>query len=178
MDSLKSTLPLERATERGLLWVVPERSSSPVAAVGSVAVAATSGALIAIGHRLGSAALPFAAVGAALLRGPASATDTRVVFAGVVVHVVTVLVWTLICVEIARVFALGAFAGVVVAASQFILSYFVARSTGGGLASALALGDRIVYAVVLAGALVVGMRFAFVRGVTSVHAQRNANDVM
>jgi len=38
--------------------------------------------------------------------------------------------------------------------------------SGSGLATVLALGDRIVYAVVLAGALVVGMRFAFPHVVT------------
>ena len=45
--------------------------------------------------------------------------------------------------------------------SQFTLSWIIAWSSGSGLASVLALGDRIVYALVLAGALVVGMRFAF-----------------
>jgi hypothetical protein len=50
---------------------------------------------------------------------------------------------------------------VLIASGQFILSWIIASSSGSGLATVLALGDRLVVAVVLAIALVVGMRFAF-----------------
>ena len=80
---------------------------------------------------------------------------------GLVLHAVAILVWTVVCVQLARAFARRDVAAGVVAVSQFMLSWIIAWSSGTGLASVLALGDRIVYAVVLAGALVVGMRFAF-----------------
>jgi hypothetical protein len=41
-----------------------------------------------------------------------------------------------------------------------VTSWIVTLSTGAGVASVLQLGDRIVFALVYALALVVGMRFA------------------
>ena len=83
------------------------------------------------------------------------------VVTGFVLHAAAIFVWSLICVQLARAFTRRDFAAGVVAASQFTVSWIIAWSSGSGLASVLALGDRIVYAVVLAGALIVGMRFAF-----------------
>ena len=144
-----------------LLWVVSARPISPVVVVGGVAAAATTGALVAVGHRLGSTGLPFASIAGVLFHQAAMASAARMVTAGVVLHGVAIFVWSLICVQLARAFTRRDIAAGVVAASQFTLSWIIAWSSGSGLASVLALGDRIVYALVLAGALVVGMRFAF-----------------
>jgi len=78
-----------------------------------------------------------------------------------VLHAAAIFVWSVICIQLARAFTRRDVAAGVVAVSQFIFSWIIAWSSGSGLASVLVLGDRIVYAVVLAGALVVGMRFAF-----------------
>jgi hypothetical protein len=148
---------------RGLLWVVTARPISSTIVVGSVAAAATSGALLAIGRRLGSALLPFAFVGAVPLHQATSVAPTAVVVIGLVLHLATIFVWSAIALFFARVGARRGVAAAIVSVMQFTLSWIVASSTGRGLSSALVLGDRVVYAVVLACALVVGMRFAFLR---------------
>lgn len=137
-----------------------ERESSPVFIVGCVVVAATTGALIAMGRRLGSPGFPFASIGAIVFRSSGFAIDLRSLVGGLLLHVVFVFLWSMLAVQLAR--GLGrALAAALTATTQFIVSWIVAWWSGSGLASALALGDRIVYAVVLAGALVIGMRFAF-----------------
>ena len=142
-----------------LLWVVSARPITPAVVVGGVAVAATTGALVAVGHRLGSTGLPFASIAGVPFHQAAS--SARMVTTGLVLHAVVIFVWSLICVQLARALARRDLAAGVVAASQFTFSWVIAWSSGSGLASVLALGDRIVYAVVLAGALAVGMRLAF-----------------
>ena len=149
-----------------MLWVVSARPITPAIVVGGVAAAATTGALVAVGHRLGSIALPFTSIGAVLLHESASAPATYMVVTGLVLHAAAIFLWSLICLQLARGFARRDIAAGLVAACQFTLSWIIASSSGSGLASVLALGDRIVYAVVLAGALVVGMRFAFSQRVT------------
>jgi hypothetical protein len=126
-----------------------------------MAGAATTGALVAIGHRLGGIGLPFAAVGEMLIHTAPFRAAPRTVVAGFVLHAVSVVVWSVICVLVAKRSGQRMLAAVFAATGQFIVSWIVARVSGNGLASALALGDRIVYALVLASALVVGMRFAF-----------------
>ena len=130
------------------------------AVVGCVAAAATTGALIAMGHRLGGVGIPFAAVGAVLLsRNPSGAA---VVTAGVVLHVAAMLVWSVVFVWLAeRLMRRDALAAALVAAGHFVVAWIVAWTTARGLSTVLTLGDRIALALVLAGALVVGMRFAF-----------------
>ena len=144
----------------GLLWGVQERETSPLLIVGCVAAAATIGALIAMGRRLGSTAFPFASIGAIVLRASGFAIDSRSLVAGVLLHVLFVFLWSALAVQLAR--GLGVtLSAVLTATTQFVVSWIVAWWSGSGLASALALGDRLVYAVVLASALAVGMRFAF-----------------
>jgi hypothetical protein len=152
-----------------LLWVVSARPISPAIVVGGVAVAATTGALVAVGHRLGSTGLPFASIAAVPFHQASVTSAARMVATGLVLHAAAIFVWSLICVQLARAFSRRDVAAGVVAASQFIFSWIIAWSSGSGLASVLVLGDRIVYAVVLAGALVVGMRFAF----SPVHKARD-----
>lgn len=134
---------------------------SPSIAVGALAAAATTGALIAIGHRLGGAGLPFAAIGAALFHETVSGRATGLIVAGLVAHVIAVFAWSWIAVWLvrARHWRVEAAALAVVVAAH-LFSWIDAWWTGAGLASAVTLGDRIVLAAVFAGALVVGMRFA------------------
>ena len=142
-----------------LHWVVPPRPLSPTVVVGGVAAAATTGALVAIGQRMGGVGVLFASISAMPFHRIATMT-THPILAGVVVHAAAIFLWSILYVQLARALARPALAAAIVAAIQFTLSWIIASSSGTGLASVLALGDRVVYAVVLAGALVVGMRFA------------------
>ncbi len=148
-----------------LLWVVPGRPISPTVVVGSVAAAATTGALVAIGHRLGSAGIPFAAI-SAVVHHSAATSATFTIISGLLYHAASVFLWGALCVQLARAFARRGLAAVLTAACQFTLVWLFAWSSGSGLATVVPLGDRIVYAVVLTGALVVGMRIAFSRPAT------------
>ena len=141
---------------------MPSQPTSAGLVVGSVASAATTGALIAIGHRLGSAAVPFAAISAVLFHRTVSGSAVGLVFTGVILHAFAIFVWSAIFVWLVRSLrsrSIAAACGVSIAA--LVLSWIVARSAGGGLSTVLPLGDRLVYGLVLAAALVVGMRFAF-----------------
>lgn len=111
-----------------------------------------------MGYRAGSVSLPFAEIGSVVLRrAPVGSAST--IIAGIAVHVTAMFVWTLVFVWLAdRLNYL--LAALLVAAANFGASGFVARSTGAGLASALTLGDRVTFALVLMIALLVGMRYA------------------
>jgi hypothetical protein len=116
---------------------------------------------VAIGHRLGSVALPFAAISGVMFHERASATAPQMLLSGLVLHTLAIFLWGVICMWLARGLSHRLVAAALVASLQFTLSWIVAWSSGNGLASVLALGDRIVYTVILASALAVGMRFAF-----------------
>lgn len=133
--------------------------------VGSVVAAATTGALAAIGRRVGGVAEPFAAIGDLVVHGRVRdalhAGPGALVMTGVVVHVVGAFVWTVVFLELVR--RLGwrdLWAALLVGAAQLGLSWIVARGTGRGIATELALGDRVVLALTLVLSLVAGMRFA------------------
>jgi hypothetical protein len=130
--------------------------------VGSVASSATTGALVAIGHRLGSAGVPFAAISAVIFHRTVSAGAVGLVFTGLVLHAAGIFVWSASFVWLVeRLRWRAPVAAALVGIAALILSWIVAWSVGGGLSTVLPLGDRIVYGLVLAAALVVGMRFAF-----------------
>jgi hypothetical protein len=158
---------LEATCIRGLLWSVRAPASSANIFVGSVAAAATTGALIGIGRRAGSAGYPFAATAAVLFHRTPSAAAVGLVFVGLVLHVVLSFVWARIFIWLAEgpvhrdLVAAGT-----VALAQLAIGWVAASITGAGIASAIALGDRVVLAVVMAVALVTGMRFA--RGVSRI----------
>lgn len=133
---------------------------SPTLAIGGIASGATIGALIGAGRRLGSVGLPFASISTLVLRH-AALGGAALVLAGVLLHVVAMFVWSAIYIWLVRRSSHAVMAAILVAIANFILSGIVARATGVGLASALALGDRIVLALVFATSLVIGMRFAF-----------------
>jgi hypothetical protein len=127
--------------------------------VGGVVAAATTGALIAMGHRAGGIWLPFAEIGAVALRRASSGGIAQATLLGIGVHIAAMFLWTLVFVLLAdrlnRVLA-----AIIVGAGNFGASWFVARFTGAGLATVLSLGDRLTLAVILMIALLVGMRYA------------------
>jgi tryptophan-rich sensory protein len=143
-----------------LLWGVHEQKAPQVLIVGCVVAAATTGALIAMGRRLGSVAFPFASISAIVFRSSGFTIDSRSFVGGLLLHVVFIFLWSMLAVQLAR--GLGAtLSALLTTTTQFVVSWLIAWWSGSGLASALVLGDRLAYAVVLASALVVGMRFAF-----------------
>jgi hypothetical protein len=149
-----------------LFWGVSSRASAgPVSTgviVGGVAAAATTGALIAMGHRMGSAAIPFAAISATLFRRTPASGAVGLVFTGIVLHITATFVWSVVFVWLVeRLRWSSIVAGTFIGVAHFALSWLVAWGTGEGLASILPLGDRIVFALILTASLVVGMRFAF-----------------
>src|SRR5687767_14170978 len=85
-----------------MLCIVPTQSPSPVVAVGSVSAAATTGALVAMGHRAGIVALPFASIGATLLHRTVSAASANLVLAGLVLHVTIAFLWSVVFVFLVR----------------------------------------------------------------------------
>lgn len=133
--------------------------------LGLVVAAATTGALVAIGYRLGSLGLPFAAIAASLLRRTATSSDPSLITIGVGLHILLMFCWSSLYAALVRGrpwntrILLGV--AVVVAVLSHTASWVVARTTGNGLASVLPLGDRIIFGAVFAGALAVGIRFAF-----------------
>jgi hypothetical protein len=140
-------------------------SAGPVSTgviVGGVAAAATTGALVAMGHRVSSAAIPFAAISATLFRRTSASGAAGLVFTGVVLHVTAMFVWSMVFVWLVeRLRWSSVVSGAFIGAAQFALSWLVAWGSGEGLATVLPLGDRIVFALILTVSLVVGMRFAF-----------------
>lgn len=139
-----------------------QSSPHPGIVVGAVAASATTGALIAIGRRLGNAGTPFAAITAAMLDRTASGSQPALVAGGVLLHLAATFAWSFAFVWALRTMRWRTDASAIaVAAAAFVVSWLIAWSTGNGLASVLPLGDRVVLAVVFAGSLVVGIRFAF-----------------
>lgn len=115
-----------------------------------------------MGHRIGSAAIPFAAISATLFRRTATSGAAGLVFTGVVLHITAMFVWSVVFVWLVeRLRWSSMVAGAFIGAAQFALSWLVAWGSGEGLATILPLGDRIVFALILTVSLVVGMRFAF-----------------
>ncbi|MEO7084691.1 MAG: hypothetical protein ABI442_10150 [Gemmatimonadaceae bacterium] len=137
------------------------RATTASVFIGSVAAAATTGALIGVGRRAGSAGLPFAATAAVLSHRTPSAAVLGLVFVGLVLHVALTFAWAAAFTWLAEgPVRRDVVAACTVSLAQFAVSWVVAGVTGAGVASVIPLGDRIVLAVVMAGSLVVGMRFA------------------
>ena len=129
--------------------------------VGSLATAATTGALVAMGHRAGHVAMPFAAIGGVPFQRTSDSGVVGLVFIGVVFHVAVTFVWSALYVSLAQRSRHRAIIAIAFGAANFLCSWIVTWSTSRGLAAVLPLGDRIVYAIIFAIALVVGMRYAF-----------------
>lgn len=132
---------------------------------GAIAAAATLGALLAVGHKIGRAVLPLGTVGA-FIGGRhgfffGDPSTTRDVLLGVFVQMVICALWGVVAAWFvlerrARVWwtACG------IAVADFFRSWLVARASGGGLATVVPLGHRLELALVLGVALVAGIRLA------------------
>jgi hypothetical protein len=115
-----------------------------------------------MGHRDGSAAIPFAAIGSALVHRAPSSTSAVEVCVGIALHVAMMFVWSAAGIWLyEHLIWRKTLAALAVAMAHFGLSGLVARWSGFGLASEVSLGDRLVFGVVFCVALRVGLRFAF-----------------
>jgi hypothetical protein len=145
-----------------LLCFVQSIDRSPVVVLGSIAAAATTGALLAIGRRLGGMGVGLAAIGNVLVHSPGGADTATAVVVGLLLHLVAVFLWTAVFLTLWG--AIGnrdIVAALIVAIAELALSWIVARASGAGIATVVPLGDRVLLALILALSLVVGMRFAF-----------------
>ena len=112
-----------------------------------------------MGRRAGRAVMPFAAMAAVPLQRTSLGTVGLAV-AGVFLHVVAMFVWAAVFVWLAERTKQPVVTAIVVAVVNFVASWLVTWATGRGLATVLPLGDRVVYAVILAAAYIAGMRYA------------------
>jgi len=150
---------LSRTSPPASLFDVRAQPFSDTIVVGAIAASATTGALLAMGHRAGRALMPFAAIGAV----PLHRTDigfSGLVLAGAVLHLVAMFVWAFVYVWLAERTKQPVVSAIVVAAVNFMASWLLTSATGRGVATVLPLGDRVLFAVILAGAYVAGMRYA------------------
>lgn len=132
---------------------------------GILAATATAGALIAIGARASTPARPFNiiaghVVGAA--RADAYDFVPAVTITGVAVHVVlTTLAALAVAVVVRRRIAPAWLSALAITTLSALVSVGIARRGGSSLARLLAIGDLLTFYVILAVALVVGIRLAF-----------------
>src|SRR4029079_16355554 len=99
-------------------------------------------------HRMGSAAIPFAAISATLFRSTPASGAVGLVFTGIVLHVPATFVWSVVCVWLVeRLRWSSIVAAAFIGVAHFVLSWLVAWGTGEGLASTLSLRDRSVFAL-------------------------------
>jgi hypothetical protein len=134
---------------------------------GVLAASATAGALLGYGLRLGAPARPFNAIGAMLLGSGAQAAhgfSPGTTLLGIALHIGAMLGLGVVYASLTG----GARRHVVVwavilAAGALVLTYFVGRLFGVGLATILSPANVVILGVILAIALPIGMRFALPR---------------
>jgi hypothetical protein len=134
------------------------------AAAGILAAASTSGALIALGKRTGTAARPFNVVASHLLG--ARAADAfgfvpRITLTGIAAHVVATTLLGVVILRIVRrrlapIWLASAGASLLCC----LVSIGIARRGNPSVAQLFPVGDLAVYFVVLALSLAIGIRFA------------------
>lgn len=90
---------------------------------------------------------------------------------GLVVHVVTSFAWAVVFVSLVTRGLRSWTAGAVTGIAELLVSWTVARATGEGLASVLAIGDRLVLAVVSVVSLIVALRLAVDRQQSAAHSR-------
>jgi hypothetical protein len=134
------------------------------AAVGILAAASTSGALIALGKRTGTVVRPFNVIASRLLGPPAADAFgfvSRITLTGVVVHVVvTTLLGVAILAIVRRRLAPGWLASSAGSLLCCLVSIGIARRGAPSLAQLFSVGDLAVYFAALALSLAIGIRFA------------------
>lgn len=135
---------------------------------GAIAAAATLGALLAIGHKIGRAVLPLGTVGALIAGHHAflfgDPATTRDVLLGVVAQGALCILWGFVAawLVIERRVRVR-WAALAIGVADFCRSWLVARASGGGIATVVPLGHRLELALILGVALAAGIRLALPR---------------
>ena len=112
-----------------------------------------------MGRRLGRAVMPFAAIGAVPFQRTNLGTVGLAV-AGFLLHIAAMFAWAFVFVWLAERTKQPVVTAIVVAVVNLVASWLLTWATGRGVATVLPLGDRVVYAVILAAAYIAGMRYA------------------
>ncbi|MEO5568129.1 MAG: hypothetical protein ABIR92_06540, partial [Gemmatimonadaceae bacterium] len=132
---------------------------------GILAATATSGALIAIVSRTTTAARPFNMIAAHLVgaqRADAFGFVPVVTIPGIALHVLLVTLAGIAVAMVARRRLAPAWlASITLALISALVSIGIARRGGSSLAELLTVGDLLLFHVVLAVSLTLGIRFAF-----------------
>jgi hypothetical protein len=135
---------------------------------GLLGATATSGALIAVGSRATTVARPFNAIAGHIMgaqRADALGFVPRITITGIVVHVALITLAGIIVAFIARNRIAPAWAAsLALATLSALVSVGIARRGGISLARVLPVGDLILFYVVLAVSLSIGIRLAFFEG--------------
>lgn len=131
---------------------------------GILAAVATSGALIAIGSRTSTAARPFNMIAAHVVgahRADAFGFVPVVTIAGIALHIVLIMLAGIAVAVVARRrLAPPWIPAVTVTLITALVSIGIARRGGSSLARLLAVGDLLLFYVILAASLTLGIRFA------------------
>ena len=132
---------------------------------GLLSATATSGALVAIGSRAATVARPFNAIAGHLLgveRGNALGFVPGITITGLALHVVLLMLAGVAMAVITRRGIAPAWAvAVALATLSALVSVGIARRGGSSLARVLPIGDLILFYMMVALSLVVGIRLAF-----------------
>jgi hypothetical protein len=155
---------LECAPSPCLLIAVPSPLIITGLASGSVAAATTAGALVAFGIRLQTPARAFNVIAGHVVGARADGVWGFVAGVtpwGVIVHAVVLLGWGFLFAALVHLTRLRPVAAaLLVSVVALAATWLAAWSTGRGLATEVPLGDILVQHLLLAIALVVGMRLA------------------
>lgn len=132
---------------------------------GLLGATATTGALIAIGARAATVARPFNAIAGHLLgvqRSDAFGFVPLLTILGIAIHVLVVTLGGVVVAVVARRRIAPAWvAAAAVAALSGLVSVGIARRGGSSLARVLPIGDLVLFYIIVALSLVVGIRLAF-----------------
>jgi hypothetical protein len=138
---------------------------------GLLTATATAGALIAIGHRAATVARPFNAIAGHLLgvqKSDAYGFVPGITIPGIAIHVLlSTLAGVAVVMVARRRFAPAWLASVAVATLSALVSVGIARRGGSSLARVLAMGDLVLFYIVFAAALALGIRLAFFERATA-----------
>ena len=133
---------------------------------GIIAAAATGGALLGFGVRAGTPSRPFNGIATLVLgdqaRGVWGYVGT-VTVTGILLHVAIMTGWGMLFVALSarrRGWQVPALAAAVSSVAWLVSKAVVLRQMGAGMSSVLGSGQLVLLHVVLAVALVLGMRFA------------------
>ena len=132
---------------------------------GIIAATATAGALIAIGSRASTAARPFNVIAGHLLGARTAEVYgfvSSVTVPGVILHVILTTAMGVAVAWVARRRTMPPWlAATILATLAALVSVGIARRGGSSLAGLLAVGDLLVFYIILAASLAMGIRFAF-----------------